>query len=368
MNEIYIPLATLMGFIFCYSLIAKRVESSFVSGPMIFTAVGFLLGNWGLGVFGWKADSNDLRLLADMTLALVLFADAANANLSVLRRHIKIPSRMLLIGLPGVILFGFIVAAWMFDQLSIYEAAILATMLAATDAALGKAVITDKNVPARIREGLNAESGFNDGLCVPILLLLIALAASSTSGEHSETHALLLVAEELGIGLAVGLILAAAGAFLLQLAKNNDWLCDIWLQSTVAALAITSFAVAQQLHGSGYIAAFSGGLLFGHLAKEKTHQLLMATEGAAEVLALMTWILFGAAVIAGVMELLSWQVVAYSLLSLTIIRMLPIYLAFTGSDVSPASRLFMGWFGPRGLASLVFVIIVMDAGIAGGRF
>lgn len=367
MDEIYTPLATLAAFIFCYSLIAKRVDRSVISGPMIFTAVGFLYGSWGLGLFGAAATGHDLRLLADLTLALVLFSDAANANLTVLKKHLQIPSRMLFIGLPAVILLGFIAAVWLFDQLSLFEAAILATMLAATDAALGKAVVTNPAVPARIREGLNAESGFNDGLCVPILLLLIALEMNSTGGEQQDVHALLLVAEELGIGLAVGLSLAFFAAVLLRCSAARDWLSPIWIQATVAALAISCFTIAQNNHGSGYIAAFSGGMLFGYLAKDKTHQLLLATEGAAEVMALLTWVLFGAAVIGSSIALFSWQVPVYALLSLTAIRMVPVYLSFSGSDVSPASRLFMGWFGPRGLASLVFVIIAIDAGLANGQ-
>ncbi|MCK5880578.1 MAG: cation:proton antiporter, partial [Sinobacterium sp.] len=176
MSDTYIPLATLAGLVFFYSLIAKRVEQSFISGPMIFTAAGFALGGWGLGVFGEEAGRNELRLLADLTLALVLFSDAANANLSVLRKNYQLPLRMLLMSLPVSIFLGFVVAVLIFDSFTIYEAAILATMLAATDAALGKSVITNEKIPARIREGLNVESGFNDGLCVPILLLLIALA------------------------------------------------------------------------------------------------------------------------------------------------------------------------------------------------
>ena len=362
------PLATLTGFIFCYSLIAKRIENSFISGPMVYTTVGLFCGSWGLGLFGLDATSNDLRMLADMTLALVLFSDAANANLSVLKRQIQIPSRMLFIGLPAAIVLGFIIAACLFEQLSLLEAAILATMLAATDAALGKAVITNQQVPARIREVLNAESGLNDGLYVPILLLLIALTVNSQGGAHEDTQALLLVAEELGIGLIVDLSLAFVGSQFLKMSMMHAYLSEVWGQITVVALAITCFAIAQEFHGSGYIASFSGGLLFGYLTKEKAHHLIIGTESAAEVLALLTWVLFGAAVIVGLLDLISWQVVVYALLSLTVIRMLPIFLAFTGSDVSTFSRLFMDWFGPRGLASLVFFIIVMDSGIEGGRF
>ena len=363
----YVELAILALFIFLYSIVAGRVERSAISGPMVFVVAGFLMGPYGFGWFKDNATSSDLRTLADLTLALILFIDAANADLSILKRQFRIPSRMLLIGLPGVIALGFGLAVLMFDSLSLYEAAILATMLAATDAALGKAVITNKAVPPRIREGLNVESGLNDGICVPILLFFVALAVG---GEHggSETSALLLLAKELGIGMAVGLGLALIGVSLLRWCWKRGWVTEIWQQVTVIGLAIASFAIAQSLHGSGYIAAFTGGLLFGYLAQEGTHKLVLAAEGAGETLALMTWMLFGAAVIGPAFKVFSWEVVVYALLSLTVIRIVPVFLSLAGSGESVSSRLFLGWFGPRGLASIVFAIIVINAEVPSGEF
>jgi NhaP-type Na+/H+ or K+/H+ antiporter len=363
----YVELAILALFIFLYSIVAGRIERSAVSGPMVFVVAGFLMGPFGLRWFDGDATSTDLRTLADLTLALILFLDAANADMSILKRQIRIPSRMLLLGLPGAIALGFGFAVLMFDGLSLYEAAILATMLAATDAALGKAVITNKTVPARIREGLNVESGLNDGICVPILLFFIALAVGGAHGG-SEVSALVLLAKELGIGMAVGLGLALIGASLLRWCWKQGWVTEIWMQVTVVGLAIASFAIAQSLHGSGYIAAFTGGLLFGNLAKESTHKLVLAAEGAGETLALMTWMLFGAMFIAPAFKFFSWEVVVYALLSLTIIRIVPIFLSLAGSGESVSSRLFLGWFGPRGLASIVFAIIVINAGVPGGEF
>ncbi len=362
----YVELAILALFIFLYSMVAGRIERSVISGPMVFVVFGFLMGPFGFGWLKGDASSGNLRTLADLTLALILFIDAANADLSVLKRQFRIPSRMLLLGLPGVIALGFGFAVLMFDGLSLYEAAILATMLAATDAALGKAVITNKAVPARIREGLNVESGLNDGICVPILLFFIALAVG---GEHGggETSALVLLAEELGIGMAVGLGLALAGESLLRWCWKQGWVTEIWMQVTVVGLAIASFAIAQSLHGSGYIAAFTGGLLFGYLAKEATHKLVLAAEGTGETLALVTWMLFGAMVIGPALKLFSWEVVAYALLSLTVIRVVPIFLSLTGTGESVSSRLFLGWFGPRGLASIVFAIIVINAEVPGAE-
>ncbi len=364
----YTSLAIFAIFLFIYSVIAGRVEKSVISGPMIFVFAGLAMSSLGLGWLGGSVTRDQLRVLADLTLALVLFIDAAGADLSVLRRQFRIPSRMLLVGLPGIILLGFGFAVLMFDELSIYEAAILATMLAATDAALGKAVITDKIVPVRIREALNVESGLNDGLCVPILLFFVALASATAIGDHNNTSAIFLIAKELGIGSAVGIGFAAIGGMTIRWCWKQGWISKVWIQTTVVALAIASFAVAQSLHGSGYIAAFVGGMLFGFLAKEATHDLVLAAEGTAESLAMLTWLLFGAAVVAENMGLLTWEIVLYSLLSLTVIRIVPIFLSLTGTGESSSSRLFLGWFGPRGLASIVFAIIVLDAELPGSRF
>ena len=362
----YVELAILALFIFIYSMIAGRVERSVISGPMVFVTVGFLVGPFGLGWLKGDATSDDLRTMADLTLALILFIDAANADLTILKRQFQIPSRMLLIGLPAVILLGFGVAVLLFDGLSLYVAAILATMLAATDAALGKAVITNKSVPARIREGLNVESGLNDGICVPIVLFFIALAVSDAHGDSS-TSALFLVAQELGIGMAVGLGLSMAGVTLLRWCWKQGWVTEIWMQVTVVGMAIAAFAIAQSLHGSGYIAAFSGGMLFGYLVKKDTHKLVLAAEGASETLALVTWTLFGAMVIGPAFQYFDWEVVLYALLSLTVIRVVPIFLCLTGCGESVSSRLFLGWFGPRGLASIVFAIIVINAKVPGAE-
>jgi len=362
----YVELAILALFIFVYSMVAGRVERSAISGPIVFVVAGFLMGPFGLGWFKGDATSDDLRTMADLTLALILFIDAANIDMAVLKRQFRIPSRMLLLGLPGVIALGFGFAVLLFDGLSLYEAAILAVMLAATDAALGKAVITNKAVPARIREGLNVESGLNDGICVPILLFFIALAVGAEHGD-SQTTAIALVAQELGIGLAVGLSLAFLGTLLLRWCWKQGWVTEIWMQVTVVGLAITSFATAQSLHGSGYIAAFTGGMLFGFMAKDATHKLVLAAEGTGETLALVTWMLFGAMVIGPALQEFTWEVVVYALLSLTVIRVLPIFLSLTGTGESVSSRLFLGWFGPRGLASIVFAVIVINAEVPGGE-
>ena len=362
----YAQLTVLAIFVFLYSIVAGRIERSVFSGPIVFVTAGYLLGPV-LGWFPGEATSSHLRVFADLTLALFLFVDAANANFSVLKRSFGIPSRMLLIGLPGAIGLGFVLALVLFDALSVYEAAVLGAMLAATDAALGKAVITNTTVPERLREGLNVESGLNDGLCVPIVLAFIALELGTEQGLGSGL-AIGLIAQELGIGALVGLGIAGLGTLLLRLCQRRGWVTHVWIQITMVALAISCFGLAQSLHGSGYIAAFVGGALFGYLVKDEAHALTSDAESIGETLALLTWLLFGIVVVDQVYALLSWQVVLYAVLSLTVVRMLPIYFSLAGSGEPSASRLFLGWFGPRGMASIVFAVIVLDEGLPHAHF
>jgi len=359
----YQDLAILALFILVYSAIAGRVERTWVSGPIVFTTFGLLIGPVGLDLLSFKADGETIRTLAELTLALVLFTDAASADLPVLRRTEALPARLLLIGLPLTILLGFGVGVLLFEKLSLFEVALLATMLAPTDAALGKAVVTNEAVPNAVRQGLNVESGLNDGICVPILFVFLALATGKGGEGGPWQLAMVLVAKEIGIGLAVGLVLTTMATLLLKFAKGQQWLTHTWIQVPVVALAFGCFAVAQFLGGSGFIAAFSGGLLFGGLAKQHREELLLAAEGTGDTLALITWVIFGSAVVGQAVGHFSWLILLYAVLSLTAIRMLPVFVVLTGLGVSNEGKLFMGWFGPRGLASIVFGVIVLNANL-----
>jgi len=180
----YENLATLAIFAFAFSVIAGRIERSTISGPIVFILFGLVAGPLGFGLLALEVNAVELRVVADLTLALVLFLDASNADLSVLRLHLVIPRRLLMIGLPLSIAMGVGLGVLVFPEVALFELCILATMLAATDAALGKGVISNQKVPARVREGLNVESGLNDGLCVPVLFVFLALA-TGTTGEES---------------------------------------------------------------------------------------------------------------------------------------------------------------------------------------
>jgi NhaP-type Na+/H+ or K+/H+ antiporter len=360
---LYQDIAILALFILVYCSVAGRVERTWLSGPIVFTVFGLLIGPVGLNLLSFKADGETIRTLAELTLALVLFTDAAAADMGVLRKAKALPIRLLLIGLPLTILLGFGVGVLMLETLSLFGVALVATMLAPTDAALGKAVVTNEAVPDPVRQGLNVESGLNDGICVPILFVFLALALGK-AGEEGPWHlAVRLVAEEIGIGLAVGLLLTTLAGLLLKFARGQQWLTHTWIQIPVVALALGCFAVAQFLGGSGFIAAFSGGLLFGVLAKQARDEFLLAAEGTGDTMALITWVIFGAAVVGKAVDHFSGLILLYAILSLTLIRMLPVFLSLTGMGVSTEGKLFMGWFGPRGLASIVFAVIVVNTNV-----
>jgi NhaP-type Na+/H+ or K+/H+ antiporter len=360
---LYLTLAILAIFILVYSSVAGRVERSWISGPMIFAAFGLLIGPVGLDLLSFDTDRETIRTLAELTLALVLFTDAAGADMGVLRKAKALPIRLLLVGLPLTILLGFGVGMLLVEKLTLFQVALLATLLAPTDAALGKAVVTNEAVPDPVRQGLNVESGLNDGICVPILFVFLALATGK-AGEEGPWHlAMMLVAEEIGIGLAVGLVLTFVAGLLLKYAKGQQWLTHTWIQIPVVALALGCFAVAQWLGGSGFIAAFSGGLLFGVLAKQTRDEFLRAAEGTGDTMALITWVIFGAAVVGQAVGHFSGLIWLYAILSLTLIRMLPVFISLTGMGVNTEGKLFMGWFGPRGLASIVFAVMVVNANV-----
>lgn len=361
----YANLATLALFAFAYSVVASRVERTPISGAVVYLAFGVFAGPVALGMLEFTIRGESLRLIAELTLALVLFSDAANADLSVLRSNLRVPGRMLLVGLPLCILSGFGVGVLLFPELPLLQIALLATMLAPTDAALGEAVVTNPAVPRAVREGLNLESGLNDGICVPVLFTFLALASESGGRGGTALVALTFVAEEIGIGGAVGLATACLGAWALKGSLSRRWIEGPWLGLPIAALALASFSLAQLWGGSGFIASFVGGLLFGALVREHKHVLLEGAEATGDAFSMITWVVFGAAVVFQHSGTIDARVVVYALASLTVIRMLPVFVSLVGLGVPTGEKLFLGWFGPRGLASIVFIVIVVDAKLDG---
>ncbi|OFJ44440.1 sodium:proton antiporter [Pseudomonas fluorescens] len=362
----YQNLALLAAFLLTYSIFAGRFESRLLNGPLMFMLAGLILGPAFLGILQPRIDSHGLRILAELTLAIVLFSDAANADLKVLKAHEGLPLRLLLIGLPLTMLSGWLLGIWLFPQAPLIELALLAILLAPTDAALGKAVVSNPKVAAPVREGLNVESGLNDGICVPVLLMFLALLIE----EHTQSPlslAIELFFEELGIGALIGGTLTFMAWLMQRYSGKHHWQTPMWSQLTLPGLAVLCFATAQTLGGSGFIAAFVGGLLASYLFAEQKHDLLKASEEFASLLSIITWVVFGALVIPSVWSSFTVDVWLYALLSLTVIRIVPVLVSLAGTGFDFETRLFIGWFGPRGLASIVFAIMILDYPLQTGR-
>jgi NhaP-type Na+/H+ or K+/H+ antiporter len=332
-----------------------------ISGPILFTGIGFILGPDGLGALRLDISGEGLSILAELTLAMVLFTDAANADFGVVRRNLGLPERLLLIGLPLTLLLGFVLAAIVFPWLEMLEMALLAP----TDAALGKPVVANPTVPPVMRASLNLESGLNDGICVPIVVLLLGLAVGTQIEGEPMVHVARVVVEAIGLGAAIGLALTWTTTRMLRFAEQRDWISEHWVEIPIVALAAACFATAQAVGGSGFIACFVGGLLLSGLGPRHKEELLRGAEHMGEALALVTWVIFGGIVVARMINRVTWPALIYALLSLTVIRMLPVFLCLIGTRTSTADKLFIGWFGPRGLATIVFAVLVLHEKLPG---
>jgi NhaP-type Na+/H+ or K+/H+ antiporter len=351
------------SFILLYSLLAKRIEKTAISGPFLALIVGVVAGPLLLNLIKIKVGIEGYKIIAELALALVLFTDASNTDIKGLIKNVSIPSRLLFIGLPLTIIFGMLCGFLVFNGFSWIELGILATLLAPTDAALGKAVVTNQLVPTRIRESLNVESGLNDGICVPVLFFLIELFNTTTGERLGFSTGLILFAEEIGIGLIAGLATTFVVDRLVDYSENHNGISKSWKTVVIIALAFCCFTMAQLAGGSGFIACFTGGLLYSLINRNYKHDLLEKAEGAGDSLSMLTWIIFGSVVVTSNLQYFTWNVIVYALLSLTIIRIIPVLISLIHTGIPLKEKLFTGWFGPRGLASIVFAIIIFDIGL-----
>ena len=338
---------------------SRRLSGTAITPAMVFVTIGLLVGPQILDGLDLSSSSSTVRALAEATLALVLFADASRIDLRQLRREIGVPLRLLGVGLPLTIALGALAAATIFDQMTVGEALILGVILAPTDAALGQAVVTEQSIPARIRQGLNVESGLNDGICVPLLFAAVA-AADVESDISSGRKAATLLLEEIGYGVVGGVAAGLVIAVILTYAGRRDLITGPWRQVIPAAGAALAYGTASALGGSGFIAAFVGGMVFRGLLKRDPEELNMLTEEVGSVLNGVTFLLFGAILLGPALGHLRWDLVLYALLSLTLVRMVPVGIAMWRSRARVPTLGFLGWFGPRGLASIVFAVILIE--------
>jgi sodium/hydrogen antiporter len=339
--------------------VSGRIAGTPLTPAILFVVIGVLVGPRVLDEVDLSSSGSTVRALAEATLALVLFSDASRINLRELRRDANVPVRLLGIGLPLTIVLGALAAAATFGQISIEEALIIGVVLAPTDAALGQAVVTNRRVPARIRQGLNVESGLNDGICVPLLFIAVAAADvhSELAGGRSAST---LVLEEIGYGIVGGVAAGLLIAAIIRFAGPRNLIAGVWLQVIPAAGAALAYGIAAGLDGSGFIAAFVAGGVFGAVLGRDPAEVNRLIDEVGGVLNGVTFLLFGAILLGPALGHLSWDLALYAVLSLTVVRMVPVAIAMLGTRARPATLEFMGWFGPRGLASIVFAVIVVE--------
>jgi sodium/hydrogen antiporter len=349
-------LAIITGLVFAWGTVSARLERFDMTAPIMFTVAGVLLTHGPLAPLGITPGSEVEKVLAEATLALVLFSDASRVGLHQLRADLGLCLRLLGIGLPLAIGLGTLLAFILPGVSDIWLALLIGAALAPTDAALGAAVMVNRAVPARIRRLINVESGLNDGIATPFVLVAIAGAATA---EHAASTGPGTAVAELALGLLIGAAVGGGGGWLVKVARGRGWVAEGFAGAAVLGLALCSYATSVALHGNGFIAAFTGGLAFA-AAGGPAAKLVPFVEETGTMLSLLVWLIFGVTAVVPALKDLTWQTALYAVVSLTLIRMLPAAVALAGARLGRPAVLFIGWFGPRGLASVVFALLALD--------
>jgi len=340
-----------------YAALAVQLGRWSITMPMVFVAAGFLLGPGGIGLLPISPELEGVKEVTEITLALLLFADASTLNLRGVRDDAALPGRLLLLALPLIILLGTLLASGLLPDEDWAFAALIGAILAPTDAALGLAIFTNPQVPVRIRRALNVESGLNDGIAAPFVTLFVAFAAAT------EIHAprglwLSLALSEIGLAVAVGTAVGIAGGWLLMQTSRRSWTSPISIQIAILGLAMLAYFGSVLIYGNGFIAAFVGGIVFGAMTRNRFTEPTEFTENAATVLSVLVWGIFGGLLVTKALAYTTdWRPIVYAILSLTVVRMVPVALSMIGTRLRPDTIALMGWFGPRGLASVVFTLL-----------
>ncbi len=350
-------LAIVTALIFAWGALSARLQRFDVTAPITFVIAGVVLTHGPLAPLGVAPAPETVKALAEATLVLVLFSDASRVGLRDLRHDMSLCLRLLVVGLPLTIGLGTLLAFALVPGITGWLALVAGAALAPTDAALGANMMTNPAVPARIRRLINVESGLNDGIATPFVLVAVAGAATA---EHASGPGPGLAAAELVLGVVIGAAVGGTGGFLIKMARRRGWLAEGFAGAAVLALAACAYACALALHGNGFISAFVGGLAFGAIGGRRSEGLMPFVEEAGGLVSLLVWLAFGAIAVVPALESLNWQIVLYVVLSLTLIRMLPVSVALAGSGLDRVAVAFVGWFGPRGLASVVFALVALE--------
>jgi sodium/hydrogen antiporter len=348
-------LIVVVAAIFAWGAVSARLERADLTAPIVFAAVGAALA--GFGLIHTSSAPETLKPLVEITLVWVLFSDAARVRVHDLRGDLGRVLRLLALGLPLTVLAGWGLAVWLFPALGVWVALLVGAALAPTDAALGVPVVTNPAVPSRVRRLITVESGLNDGIATPIVMVAIAGAvAAEEAGASGPGGALV----ELAIGVTVGVAVGFAGGWLLREARDRGWAAEDFTGIAVLALALLAYLASVAVDGNGFVAAFCGGIAFGAAAGRRGQAELAFLEQTGGAVSLLVWLAFGAIAVPIALDRLDWTLLLYAVLSLTVVRMVPVALALIGSGTDRNTVLFIGWFGPRGLASLVFALLALE--------
>lgn len=349
-------LAIVAALIFGWGTLSARLERFDVTAPITFVLAGLLLTHGPLAVLYVAPSTELIKELAEFTLALVLFSDASRIGLHELRVDAGLYVRLLGVALPLTIGLGTLLAFALTGS-SIWLALLVGAALAPTDAALGSGMMANSLVPTRIRRLINVESGLNDGIATPFVS--VALAGAAIGGELAE-HGPAAAVAELAVGVIVGVAAGGAGGLLVNAARRRGWVAEGFAGAAVLALAVCAYASAVAVHGNGFIAAFVGGLAFGTTGGRRGEPLVPFVEETGALVSLLVWLAFGAVALVPAMKILTWQMVLYAILSLTVVRMVPVAVALAGTRLGWATVSLVAWFGPRGLASVVFALLALE--------
>jgi NhaP-type Na+/H+ or K+/H+ antiporter len=350
-------LAIVAALVFGWGALSARLERFDITAPIAFVLVGLLLTHGPLAVLGVTPSNELIKDLAEFTLALVLFSDASRVGLRELRAQMGLYVRLLGVALPLTIGLGTLLALALVGAGDAWLALLVGAALAPTDAALGAGILANPVIPAGLRRLINVESGLNDGIATPFVSLALAGVAGETQhGSHGPGWAV----AELAIGVLVGVAVGGAGGLLVQAASQRGWAAEGFAGAAVLGLAVCAYATALAVDGNGFIAAFVGGLAYGAASGRSGQPLVPFVEETGALVSLLVWLAFGAVAVAPAVTGLSWQIALYAVLSLTLIRMLPVAVSLIGAGLDRPTIALIGWFGPRGLASVVFALLALE--------
>lgn len=353
-----VVLGILIAFIL-YSLLTRAIDRSLLTLPIIFMCLGYVVSDQLRAAAPPVVLHEGKRLLAEITLVLVLFSDASHVQFSQLKQSWRLPFRMLVIGLPLSILLGTLVTSLVSPEGGVAMALLTAAVLTPTDAALGQSVVTSANVPEKLSETINVESGLNDGLVLPFVLLGAILASAGMADASTDGLAMDAVVQ-IVLGPLAGIATGWTVARLMDVAQSRRLIAAAAEGVVFLAAAFAAYVLAEAIGGNGFIAAFVAGMIFGNTYKHNIRFVREFMEGAGQLLTMSAFLVFGALLLPDGLAHASIKTVVIAVLFLTVVRVGAIWLSLAGSGLKTSEKLFLGWFGPRGLASILFTLVIID--------